>query len=94
MSTDQLSNLLCPHSNLYHVPPFDESLTLPPLEGKGDESTSPLPSPDDERHSIYDNVPLIICNKSYQDYQQDLLMDSGECMACSIVPNCAGKKCS
>lgn len=42
---------------------------------KNDENVSPLPSPDDERHSVYDNVPLIICNKSYHDYQPEV-MDS------------------
>ena len=42
---------------------------------KKQQNGSPLPSPE-ERHSIYDNVPLIICNKSYHDYQPDL-MDSG-----------------
>lgn len=41
------------------------------------ENVSPLPSPDEERHSVYDNVPLIICNKSYHDYQPEV-MDSGE----------------
>uniref|UniRef100_A0A2P2I3D8 Rho GTPase-activating protein 7-like n=1 Tax=Hirondellea gigas TaxID=1518452 RepID=A0A2P2I3D8_9CRUS len=48
---------------------------------KADANTSPLPSPNDERHSIYDNVPLIICNKSYQDCQRDLLMDSASTSA-------------
>ncbi|XP_037788845.1 rho GTPase-activating protein 7-like isoform X2 [Penaeus monodon] len=42
---------------------------------KNDENVSPIPSPDEERHSVYDNVPLIICNKSYHDYQPEA-MDS------------------
>ncbi|XP_071534393.1 uncharacterized protein [Panulirus ornatus] len=42
---------------------------------KSSENISPLPSPDEERHSVYDNVPLIICNKSYHDYQPEV-MDS------------------
>ncbi|KAG7168199.1 putative rho GTPase-activating protein 7-like 1, partial [Homarus americanus] len=42
---------------------------------KNAENVSPLPSPDEERHSVYDNVPLIICNKSYHDYQPEV-MDS------------------
>lgn len=35
------------------------------------------PSPKDirdereERHSIYDNVPLVICNKIYHEYQSE-----------------------
>ncbi|KAA0196274.1 hypothetical protein HAZT_HAZT000815 [Hyalella azteca] len=43
-------------------------------------SCSPLPpasSGDEERHSIYDNVPIIICNKSYHEYQPDVTMHSG-----------------
>ncbi|CAL4064354.1 unnamed protein product, partial [Meganyctiphanes norvegica] len=34
---------------------------------------SPLHSPIEERRSIYDNVPLVICNKSYQEYSSDNL---------------------
>ncbi|XP_076055678.1 rhoGTPase activating protein isoform X2 [Oratosquilla oratoria] len=45
---------------------------IKPGHNKGQENVSPLPSPEDERRSIYDNVPLIICNKSYHDYQPDI----------------------
>ncbi|KAK3880528.1 hypothetical protein Pcinc_014992 [Petrolisthes cinctipes] len=38
-----------------------------------EEKASPEPPTDEERHSVYDNVPLIICNKSYHDYHQDVL---------------------
>ncbi|XP_050716150.1 rho GTPase-activating protein 7-like isoform X2 [Eriocheir sinensis] len=36
-----------------------------------EQQASPPPSPGEDRHSVYDNVPLIICNKIYHDYQPE-----------------------
>ncbi|KAK8742350.1 hypothetical protein OTU49_001821 [Cherax quadricarinatus] len=56
---------------------------------KNTENLSPLPSPEEERHSVYDNVPLIICNKSYHDYQPEV-MDSVYMFSEASVPEGSG----
>ncbi|KAK8404915.1 hypothetical protein O3P69_001488 [Scylla paramamosain] len=40
-------------------------------KASGEDQASPPPSPSEDRHSVYDNVPLIICNKVYHDYQPE-----------------------
>lgn len=50
---------------------------LHPGAERREEKGSPEPPTDEERHSVYDNVPLIIPNRGFHDYHPDVL-DSGE----------------
>ncbi|KAG0720545.1 Rho GTPase-activating protein 7 [Chionoecetes opilio] len=40
-------------------------------KASAEEQASPPSSPSEDRHSVYDNVPLIICNKVYRNYQPE-----------------------
>ncbi|KAF2364109.1 START domain [Trinorchestia longiramus] len=73
------SSVNIPHG-LSGTPPTKEQMLIN-NRNKIERRESSPPSPDDERHSIYDNVPIIICNRTYQDYRPDVTMDSASTSA-------------